>query len=231
MTDPIELALEDLRHRDDVRAVALHGSRARSRARPDSDVDLLVVTDHGDTGQVVVNHGGLEVDRIERSAAAWTDRLCRDRPTWAWAWSDATVLLDRDGSGRDLAGAGRHRLSTYVAAPAHLAHLLAFWRHVRPKLAATVAQGDPVEIGWASTLSIPTLTESLFAINDVVEPASSDARTLPMLLALPRPVGVRAALRRVFGDPDPVVRAAEQLTLIDAVLAELTRVRTIEEGR
>lgn len=137
MTDPIELALEDLRHRDDVRAVALHGSRARFGARPDSDVDLLVVTDHGDAGQVVVHHGGLEVDRIERSAAAWTDRFRRDRPTWAWAWSDARVLLDRDGSGRDLVDAGRHRLSTYVATPAHLAHLLAFWRHVCERVPLT----------------------------------------------------------------------------------------------
>jgi tRNA nucleotidyltransferase (CCA-adding enzyme) len=85
------------------RAVYLFGSRARGRARPDSDFDLLVVFDDAvadasatyEAAYAPVCGSGVGCDVVPCRAAELEEVLQDPTNPWHLAWRDARVLYER----------------------------------------------------------------------------------------------------------------------------------------
>ena len=105
--------VEELGEREDVRGVALFGSRARGSARPDSDVDLYVLVEEG-FWRDVGTRDGTNVEFVYSSADE-SREYWRARPeAFVKMWDEAQILIDKDGTleelrreARDLAERGK----------------------------------------------------------------------------------------------------------------------------
>jgi predicted nucleotidyltransferase len=196
-------------------AVLLAGSVARRTARPDSDVDLLVVIPEDATRPARYRRvNGLLVEVAAKSQAEWEQRFRRPQPMWVYAWLDAEALHDENGVAARLSSLARQRFDNYRA-PAELRQALAgFWWHVRPKMAAVLAAGDPQAIGYFAGAVLETVVETVFAVHD--RPLPPGSQRLEVLKELPLPQDSRGLLARLcVGDPTQRLGAA--LELVDGM--------------
>lgn len=195
-------------------AVVLHGSVAHGTHRSTSDIDLMVIGSTS-TGLQRLDVDGLCVELVTRTSDGWHATFARPAPAWTYAWSEGVVLEQVDHAAESMIEAASDVLRTFKARSSLLVEHLEFWAHVRPKLAAAVARGDTCEIGYAMSLSMGHLVESLFLVNDVVPSPTSSDRTFPRLMSLHSPPGLEARLERILTGADVTVRAMEKLDLID----------------
>ena len=176
---------------DGAAAVLLHGSVVRGQQRPDSDIDLLVVTD--DNRRQLPRHqalDGFDVEAIVGTSSEWQGRLDRDQPTLTYAWAEARPLDDPAGVGATLVKYARNRLDTYTTPDIVRQNLRQWWQHVAPKLAASRDRTD-VEAGIAAAISLDKIIETLFAVNNRPNPpAASTPRRLALLTDLTVPAGL-----------------------------------------
>jgi predicted nucleotidyltransferase len=214
----------DARTDPDVRGLLLAGSLARGTARADSDIDILAVTSGQNAGVTWRSAARpLPADILARTAGEWRARFAPDRPgdeSWGYAFLDGVVLDDPEGIvSRLVSDAGdvheRYRVPASVKA-----HYTRLWHHVRPKMAAVLGHGDPVEIGWASAAMTNDLLRTVWAANDLPNP-SLDLGTLQRHLDdLTIPASAPAELRAILrAHPEESLR--RQLSLIDTVLPHL----------
>jgi predicted nucleotidyltransferase len=199
----------------DVLAVLLAGSVARGSARPDSDVDLLVVCPEDVTRPVRYRRvNGLLVEVAAKSQAEWEQRFRRSQPMWVYAWLDAEALHDGNGVAARLSSLARLRFADYRA-PAELRQGLAgFWWHVRPKMAAVLAAGDLQAVGYFAGTILEAVVETVFAVHD--RPLPPGSQRFEVLKALPLPPERRELLARLCVG-DPAQRLGAALELVDGM--------------
>lgn len=204
----------------------LSGSLARGTARPDSDVDILVVAtmlpedlpQYGATDQLP------PVDLLVHTASQWRRRFTPDRvgdESWGYAFLDAIVLHDLDDVVAGLVADAEDLHARYRTPAPIKAHYAALWRHVRPKMLAVHRRGDPVEIGWAAAVMTNELLRTVWAVNDLPNPSLDLGTVQRHLDDLTTPPGVADHLRTLLRTaPKEALRG--QLDLLDAVEPHLT---------
>lgn len=82
-------ALDELKRDANVLGIMLIGSLARGAARPDSDIDLVVVQAHGSRVVDRRSHGALVVERNFRTLAEWETHFTPTRvgdESWGYAF-------------------------------------------------------------------------------------------------------------------------------------------------
>ena len=87
-----------------VSGILLFGSYARGEARPDSDIDLLVVRD-GSFSKVVTHRNGVEFEVFFNNESDIIEFWKTNLDDFASFWADAQVLFDRGGATERLAAA------------------------------------------------------------------------------------------------------------------------------
>lgn len=220
--------LADARADPGVRGLLLAGSLARGTARADSDLDVLVVTSGqaADDGWLSAARQ-LPVDFLARTPGEWRARFAPDRPrdeSWGYAFLDAVVLHDPEGTAaRLIADAAAIHERYQVPAPVK-AHYTRLWHHVRPKMLAVLTRGDPVETGWASAVMTNDVLRTAWAASDLPNP-SLDLGTVQrhlddLTIPADAPAQIRAILRA-----SPRESLQRQLDLIDAILPYLEESR------
>lgn len=169
----------------DVRGVALGGSLSRGTARPDSDLDVLVVTTEPVDPPWRTRSRLLPVDFMVRTAGQWRAHFAPARvgdESWGYAFVDAVALHDPDGIVVRLAGEVADTHAHYRVPPTIKEHYAALWRHVRPKMLAVLRRGDPVEVGWTAAVMTNEVLRTVWAANDRPNP-SLDLGTVQRHLA------------------------------------------------
>jgi hypothetical protein len=224
----------------DVRGVLLCGSLARGTARPDSDVDLLVVlaAGTGDPGGgdakrfSRTRHGAIEVEQSGRTAEGWRRQFAPVRvgdESWGYAFLDGVILHDPYGEVAELVAAAAEAHARYRVPKETRAHFAWLWGHLRPKMEAVLRRGDPVEIGWAAAVMMGRLTDTLWAASGRPLP-SRDLGTFQRHLGdLTVPPDAPALVRELLQAP-PEAALRLQLRLLDAVFPHLQEAPTPETG-
>ena len=160
-------------------------------------------------------------------AGEWRARFAPDRPrdeSWGYAFLDAVVLHDPEGTAArliaDAAGIHEHYR---VPAPVK-AHYTRLWHHVRPKMLAVLSHGDPVEIGWASAVMTNDVLRTAWAASDLPNPSLDLGTVQRHLDDLTIPADAPARIRAILRAP-PQESLQRQLDLIDAILPHLEQSR------
>lgn len=96
MNRPIELFIEDLGNRPDVLGVAVFGSAARGDGRPDSDIDLFILT-NGLERRAVERIGDTNLEIVYTSEEGAKSFAFKRMDSFVNMWRDAKVLLDKSG--------------------------------------------------------------------------------------------------------------------------------------
>ncbi|WP_219825592.1 nucleotidyltransferase domain-containing protein [Nonomuraea typhae] len=167
--------LAELRADPNVQGVMLGGSLARGTARPDSDLDVFVVTaENDDDAPWRRRRRLLPVDLLAYTANDWRGRFCPHRvgdESWGYAFMDGIILEDPAGALAQLLAEAAEIHACYRV-PAHIkAHYDWLWKHVRPKMLAVLQRGDPVEIGWAAAAMTNEVVRTVWAANDLPNPS------------------------------------------------------------
>lgn len=218
----LEVVLTELRADPDVRGVLLSGSVARGTARPDSDLDVLVVTALDPVRQAPwrTRRRPLPVDLLPRTAEQWRSCFAPHRvgdESWGYAFLDGVLLHDPDGVvARLMADAATIHAGYRTPAPVR-AHYAELWTHVVPKMQAVRQRGDPVETGWAAAVMTNELIRTLWAANDLPNPSLDLGTCQRHLDDLKAPVGATDLMRAVLrAAPRDALRL--QLELVADVL-------------
>jgi hypothetical protein len=220
----VEWLLEGYRSERRVRGALLCGSVPRGTARPDSDVDVLVVVE----SVPKISHrrtpcGPVAVEEVVRTYEGWIEGFSPSRigeQLWGYAFLDGIPLYDPHGEVARLvtAAAEAHRL---YRTPEHIrTHYRLVWEHQRPKLEALLHLGDAVEIGWAAAASTAQLTATLWAINDLPLPSRDIGAFQLHLDDLLLPVGAPQLVRDLLRAA-PRVSLQLQVELIEMCLPYL----------
>jgi hypothetical protein len=137
---------------------------------------------------------------------------------WLYAWLDAEALYDDTGVAAHLSSLPRMRFADYHA-PAELRQGLAvFWWHVRPKMAAALAGGDPQAVGYFAATILEAVVATIFVVYD--RPLPPGSQRFDVLNSLPLPSERRDLLARLcVGDPTQRLSAA--LELADGMASSL----------
>lgn len=164
----------ELAAREDVLAVLISGSVARGEHQPSSDVDLLAVCTDGSplpTADRSVR-GGLLVELIARTEAAWAERFDRPRTSWLYPFLEGVIVYDTGPAAR-LAALASATLANYRT-PAGVRGTLAaeFW-HGQAKLDRAAGSADPREQGFWASLLVEHVVDGLYAIHNVPRAAGS----------------------------------------------------------
>jgi hypothetical protein len=162
----------------------------------------------------------LPVDILVRSAGEWRARFAPDRPrdeSWGYAFLDAVVLHDPEGTAArliaDAAGIHEH----YQVPTPVKAHYTRLWHHVRPKMLAVLSHGDPAEIGWASAVMTNDVLRTAWAASGLPNPSLDLGTVQRHLDDLTIPADAAAQIRAILRAP-PRESLQRQLDLIDAIL-------------
>ncbi|WP_407562035.1 nucleotidyltransferase family protein [Streptomyces sp. 184] len=222
----LEVVLTELRADPDVRGVLLSGSLARGTARPDSDLDVLVVTATDPVRQAPwrSRRRPLTVDLVPRTAAQWRSCFAPDRvgdESWGYAFLDGVALHDPDGAVAGLMADAATIHAGYRTPEPIKAHYAGFWAHLVPKMQAVRQRGDPVETGWAAAVMTNELIRTLCAANDLPNPSLDVGACQRHLDDLASPAGAADLMRAVLrAAPRDALRL--QLELVGDVLPLLT---------
>lgn len=210
----LEKILTELRADPGVRGVLLSGSAARGTARPDSDLDILVVATSAPPRRS--RSYEVPVDLVVRTADEWREHLAPTRigdESWGYAVLDGVILHDPAGVVARLVADARDRHARYRV-PAHIRdHYAWLWQHVRPKMLAVLHRGDPVEIGWAVSAMTDHLVRTAWAVNDLPNPSLDLGTFQRHLDDLTVPTGVADRIRAFLRLP-PTEALRAQLALI-----------------
>lgn len=88
---------EKLQRDPTVQAIFLFGSTARGEARPDSDIDLLVIA-AGSFRHEILNHEGVEFEVFFNNESDTVLFWRENHDDFASFWADAQVIFDREGA-------------------------------------------------------------------------------------------------------------------------------------
>ncbi len=220
----LERALARHRADADVLGVLLCGSLARSTARADSDIDLLIVLREGVQRPPHDRRPGpVPVEEIARTEAGWTVQFSPSRvhdESWGYAFLDGVIVHDVEGAvGRLVAGAAQAH-AAYRVPVTILTHYARLWTHVRPKMVAVLRGGDATEIGWAAAVMTDPLVETLWAITGRPLPSRDLGCLQRHLDDLGMPPDAPARIRRMLGAA-PAEALRLQLDLLDLAMPHL----------
>jgi predicted nucleotidyltransferase len=162
--------VDGLTRRDDVLAVVLFGSRARGDARPDSDIDLLVILRDGfrRSAEYVDGQAFELVWVTERGALEFWGANPEDAVA---LWQVAKVLYDRDGTGARLRRYGEEvcAMKPPHIAPESISHLQ-FDAEDTVRAVAGIGESDPATAALVLHLKIAQLTETFFRLRGAWPP-------------------------------------------------------------
>lgn len=171
----LEALVAELKADPDLRGAMLGGSVARGTARPDSDLDILVVAAAPDGAAPWRSRTrALPVDFLVHTADEWRKRFAPVRvgdESWGYAFLDGVVLHDPEGVVARLAASvvdihARYRVPTPVKS-----HYASLWQHVLPKMQAVLRRDDPVETGWAAAVMTSDLLRTVWVVNELPCPS------------------------------------------------------------
>ncbi|MFI6500542.1 nucleotidyltransferase domain-containing protein [Nonomuraea typhae] len=171
----LDEVLTELRADPNVQGMMLGGSLARGGARPDSDLDVFVVTtEKDDDAPWRHRHRPLPVDLLAYTADDWRARFCPHRvgdESWGYAFLDGVILEDPAGAMAQLLTEAAE-IHAHYRVPAHIkAHYGWLWKHVRPKMLAVLQRDDLIEIGWAAAAMTNEVVRTVWAANDLPNPS------------------------------------------------------------
>ncbi|MFD7654062.1 nucleotidyltransferase domain-containing protein [Actinosynnema sp. NPDC059797] len=193
--------LAELTADDDVLGALLVGSLARGTARPDSDLDVLVVGAPAEDAPWRSAPRDPPVDLLVRTADGWRATFAprrADDESWGYAFLDGVVLHDPSGVVSRLVFDAAEAHARYRA-PEHVrAHHAGFLRHVLPKARAVLRGGDPVEVGWAAAVLTDGLLRAAWAANDLPNPSLDLGTVRRHLDDLTEPAGAPDAVRALL---------------------------------
>ena len=95
--DVLDRFVHELKDDLDIVAVFVFGSFARGDSRPDSDVDLLVIT-KGDFRKEIVHREGVEFEIFHNNRDDTITFWKQNQDDFENFWRDAKALFDRDGT-------------------------------------------------------------------------------------------------------------------------------------
>ena len=222
--------LRNLRADKNVVGILLVGSLARGTARQDSDIDLLVVHEHGERSADRRAYGSIVVETIARTADAWKAQFSPAKAgdeSWGYAFLEGVILHDPNGVVAQLVGAAAEAHAVYRVPSEIAEHLATLWHHVLPKMRDVLRGGDSVEMGWSVAVMSHPLLQTLWAVNDLPLP-SLDLGCLQRRLGdLTVPADVPQLVREMLQAPPQ--RALElQVSLLEAVAPLLEKQRASE---
>lgn len=220
--------LTELRADRDVRGVLIGGSLARGTARPDSDIDVLVVTstgreDHADQPWRT-RERPLPIDLLVRTADSWREHFAPQRvgdESWGYCFLDGVPVHDPDGVVAELVRDAAAIHAGYRVPDSVKAHYAWLWRHVKPKLVKVIERDNPVEIGWSAAVMTNELVRTVWAANDLPNPSLDLGTFQRHLDDLTRPADVPDRIRDILR-ARPRLALSKQLELVDLVLPYLT---------
>jgi len=166
----VEKMLDMYRTDSVVHGALLCGSLARGTARPDSDIDILVVLEEDPDEHTRRSQcGALDVEETRRTYEGWVDQFNPWRigdESWGYAFLDGLPLYDPHGLIDQLVAAARESHRTYQTPEQVRSYYRWLWDHVKPKMESVLRNGDAVEIGWAAAVTTGQVTNTLWAVND-----------------------------------------------------------------
>jgi predicted nucleotidyltransferase len=203
---------------DNVRGVLLGGSLARSTAREDSDLDVMVVVAE-ERGLDAWRHDkyDLPTDVGVRTVSAWESTFAPDRvgdESWGYAFLDGVILRDPDRCVAGLIARAAEIHAAYRTPPSIPQHYRRLWSHVRPKMRAVLGRGDPVEIGWAGAVMMDDVMRTAWAVNDRPNPSLDLGTVQRHLDDLRVPEGVSDRLRDILRQTAGSEMLGHQLSLV-----------------
>ena len=162
--------IEELQRDPEVLGIILFGSWARGNNRPDSDVDLLLIVQHG-FKRTVEYRGGQAFEMVFTTEEAALEYWHSNPDEAIELWNIARVLFDRDGTvarlrnaANELKQKGKQPLTT-----AQYAHYK-FDAHDQLNAIAGLATSDPVTARMLLSAKVIQLTELFFDIRQIWKP-------------------------------------------------------------
>lgn len=211
-----EAVANELADNDDVLSVLIGGSVGRGDHGPNSDIDLLVVTvDNAPrAGMVRELRSGHLVECIARSEAQWLARFDRPKTSWLYAFLEAVIAHDTDGSAARLIHAAHRTLDRYQTSPELRSELAVTLWHSQGKLDRALHIGTAADHAYWSGLFAPTILDALYALHNVPLPPGS--RRLDYRHRLPL-TSEQQRLVDALLVGDPAQRIAAAATLISQI--------------
>ncbi len=141
----VEKMLDMYRTDSVVHGALLCGSLARGTARPDSDIDILVVLEEDPDEHTRRSQcGALDVEETRRTYEGWVDQFNPWRigdESWGYAFLDGLPLYDPHGLIDQLVAAARESHRTYQTPEQVRSYYRWLWDHVKPKMESVLRSG------------------------------------------------------------------------------------------
>jgi hypothetical protein len=219
----LEQVLAGLKANANVLGVLLVGSLARGTARPDSDIDLLVVQADADRVTDRRGYGPIALECSFRTPEAWTEQFTPTRvgdESWGYAFLDGVILHDPHEVVAELVHRAAQAHAAYQV-PKHIVdHYLWLWSHIRPKMEAVLQRGDIVEIGWSAAIMTHPVLQTVWVINDLPLPSLDLGCVQRHLNDLTIPPEAPDLIRAMLQAP-PESALQLQLRTLDTVMSHL----------
>lgn len=210
-------------HRPDanITGILVCGSLAHGTARPDSDVDLiLVLREERDWPTRRRRYSGVVVEQLARTFDGWIESFSPSRvgdESWGYAFIEGVALSDPKAVIRQLADAARQAHASYRTPDPIKEHFSWMWEHARPKMEAVLRTRDTTEIGWAAAVLTDPIVQTLWAINDLPLPSRDLGYLHRHLDDLKIPSDAPALIREMLeASPEPCLQ--RQLRILDLAM-------------
>lgn len=211
--------VEELKSDDNVLGVLLIGSLARGTARPDSDIDLIVVQANGDRVIDRRSHGQLIVELSFRTPVEWEKQFTPTRvgdESWGYAFLDGVILHDPRGAVAKLIDRAAKAHAAYRVPKDIVDHFVWLWSHLRPKMEAVLQSRDGTEIGWSVAVLMHPVLQTVWAVNNLPLPSLDLGCVQRHLDDLTLPNGAPELIRTMLQEP-PESALRLQLQILDSV--------------
>lgn len=163
--------IEELQTDPEILGVILFGSWARGNNRPDSDVDLLVIVQHG-FKRTVEHRGGQAFEIIFTTEEAALEYWQSNPDEAIELWSIARLLFDRDGTIARLRNAASElKLKGKQPLTAEQYAHYKFDAHDQLKAIAGLATSDQLTARMLLSAKVIQLTELFFDLRQIWRPS------------------------------------------------------------